>query len=685
MTDQHQQITIPGLARLPLQPYPGLRAFESSEWAIFFGREPMIDEVISRLLSRQIIVVHGASGCGKSSLIRAGVLPALELEAARGDTTWKTASMRPADRPLDNLSIALAKSLGIPPEQETSLVLAMTGETPPREALEATAKTLQVPLQEFLKRAELTKHRAALAQETADPAADAWYQLVAVGGAHDAIGRLLLPDVRFCLLIDQFEELFRFAREGGREEAEQFVELICDHANSPIPGLFLILTMRSDYIGMCAQFDRFAEVVDRCQYLLPRMDNLALLRAICEPAQLYGGRIENPVANRLLSAARREEDSLPILQHTLMRASARARERHAEGDGWTVTAEDLRDVEGKDGAGALSTHAEEVFRRATEGNRELMRIAEWVFRSLADKDSQGRIVRRPCRLGDLVKIANTKPEDMNKLIETFRARDCSFLMPPPDEDLSADTVVDVGHEALLRQWSRLSDETQDPETREPKGWLPREIEDGRQWQFLTTMARAFTRAPGATLPPAITTRYDGWLSSHNQAWAERYARQREDAAREYDEVEKLLQASRRKAQWEQLWGLTRLCSIPGLVTLILFLLWGFAGSAKISDVSIAGAIGTCGALVYRLTIVFLSWHRFPTNVFRNYSAPSQLNVLTQTILPMILGMLLGSFFRIDFTELSFLPLATFYMGIFAAEAVDLIRMASTRKSKPSAN
>src|SRR5690242_7014424 len=100
------------LAPRPPEPYPGLRAFEPGEWAIFFGREPMIDEVITRLLRRHMVVVHGSSGCGKSSLIRAGVLPWLQMEHARGKIAWETAAMRPADRPLRNLARALNDNLG---------------------------------------------------------------------------------------------------------------------------------------------------------------------------------------------------------------------------------------------------------------------------------------------------------------------------------------------------------------------------------------------------------------------------------------------------------------------------------------------------------------------------------------------------------------------------------------------
>ena len=85
---------------LPPRPYPGLRPFEKHEWPIFFGREIMATDVIDRIIQQQLLVVHGDSGCGKSSLIRAGVLPRLEQESARGGVVWRTAVAQPGDAPL---------------------------------------------------------------------------------------------------------------------------------------------------------------------------------------------------------------------------------------------------------------------------------------------------------------------------------------------------------------------------------------------------------------------------------------------------------------------------------------------------------------------------------------------------------------------------------------------------------
>ncbi len=239
-----------------------------------------------------------------------------------------------------------------------------------------------------------------------------------------------------CLLIDQFEELFRYAREHNPEEAQLLIDVLCllaSHEN-PAPHLFVILTMRSDYIGECARFDGFAETVNSCQYLLPRLDDFGILRAIHEPAAMYGGNVDPAVGDRLLLATRREEDGLPILQHTLMRACSharerRTRERNGSREGWTVTLADLQAV--GDERGALSQHADEVLAEFSAGDPIRLKTAESLFRSLTELSltelsAEGRVIRRPCRLADLTAVAGGDRAGIIAAIIAFKAPGRNF-------------------------------------------------------------------------------------------------------------------------------------------------------------------------------------------------------------------------------------------------------------------
>src|SRR2546430_1803099 len=91
-----------------LLPYPGLRPFTQDEWQLFFGREVMVDDAIKRLLRRRLLVVHGDSGSGKSSLIYAGVLPTLHERSQHAAYKWRICSAVPGRRPFANLVDAFA-------------------------------------------------------------------------------------------------------------------------------------------------------------------------------------------------------------------------------------------------------------------------------------------------------------------------------------------------------------------------------------------------------------------------------------------------------------------------------------------------------------------------------------------------------------------------------------------------
>ena len=234
----------------PKSPYPGLRPFEADEWSTFFGREQMIDEVIERLAAHRLVLIHGASGSGKSSLARAGVLPRLAGQHLRVGTPWQTFSMRPSGGPLWNLATAFAQ-------------------------LEGRAEDV-ARVDEIVR--AFSRRDATLASVFA-----------LFKGAE---GR------RLCILVDQFEELFRFEKETSREEAELFVALLLrnnrnDSKDSDISPqgvatgkadapatVHVVVTMRSEFLGECGRFKGLAEAINRTQYLLPAMDRDALMRAI---------------------------------------------------------------------------------------------------------------------------------------------------------------------------------------------------------------------------------------------------------------------------------------------------------------------------------------------------------------------------------------------------------------------
>jgi hypothetical protein len=161
----------------PKNPYPGLRPFEVEEWSIFFGRERMVDDVIERLAAHHLVLIHGSSGSGKSSLVRAGVLPKLARQHLRAGAPWLTCTIRPSNGPLWNLAREFARLVGAAGDvtRISEIMRLFNGREATLSAIAGSLKGLQ--------------------------------------------------GQRLCLLVDQFEELFRFEKESSREEAELFVLL----------------------------------------------------------------------------------------------------------------------------------------------------------------------------------------------------------------------------------------------------------------------------------------------------------------------------------------------------------------------------------------------------------------------------------------------------------------------------
>jgi hypothetical protein len=497
-------------ATLDFPPYPGLRPFASAEWPIFFGRETMTDEIIDLVTKKHLVVVHGDSGSGKSSIVRAGVLVQLQQGHAATDASWRTCAMLPREDPLGNLAHALAGLLADDPTPEQIL-----------------------DVRHILNRGRRAPRTLARRVRR---------------GKSDHI----------CILVDQFEELFTLAKWRSLEETRLFVDLLVGLQQNPTRGLYAILTMRSEFLGHCARFEGLAEAVNRTQYLLPRMERPALLRAIREPAALCGGEVSQELAERLIADAGGGQDQLPLIQHGLMLlwrrkagpseqvAEAPAPYRHDglsesparfeideaplsfrrdDGPIWHLGLGDYRGAGGL--ATLLSDHADEVLAQAAPDARRRS-LVERLFRALTDINAEGQAIRRPQTFAELVAVTGSDKPRLQAIIDSFRAEGISFLTPYGNAPIKPGTLVDISHEALIRRWRKIADPVE--------GWLQRERKDGLIWQSLVLQAESFERNPENVLSPATTDERKSWLDGCTSVWAERYGGG-------WDRVQKLIRAS----------------------------------------------------------------------------------------------------------------------------------------------
>src|SRR5580704_5191001 len=393
-------------------PFPGLRPFEADEDHLFFGREKEIDELLRRLRLCRFLSIIGTSGSGKSSLVRSGLIPSLYGGfMVNTSPSWRIAIMRPGEDPIRHLAAAL----------NSPDVIGTTGE------LEGTNSVLL----------EATLRRG-------------------TRGLVEAVrqARMLGQD-NLLIVVDQFEELFRFRRnaqlENSRNEAAAFVQLLLEATRQEEIPIYVVITMRSDFIGDCMDFVGLPEAVNSGSYLVPRMSRDELRSAITGPVAVGGGNIAQRLVLRLLNDLGDDYDQLPILQHALMRTWDHWEPNHQPGQSM-----DIEDYEAIGGLQqALSLHAEEAYLEAGAGRGH--QLTEKIFKALTDTFSDPRGVRRPTSIEELAAICEASQPEVIQIVEIFRRSGRSFLTPHADVPLDSRSIVDLSHESLMRCWTRLID------------------------------------------------------------------------------------------------------------------------------------------------------------------------------------------------------------------------------------
>ena len=412
-------------------PFPGLRPFEFDENYLFFGREEQVSQLLQRLGNTRFLAVVGASGSGKSSLVRAGLLP--ELHGGTMTSTsiaWEISIMRPGGDPLTKLAQALVESNLFGDVNEENVL--QTRATLSRSGLGLIEAYRQSDIEE---------------------------------------GTNLL------LLVDQFEEIFRFRQSGDKtgQEASHFIQLLLETARQTEFPIFIILTMRSDFLGDCAEFKGLAEAVNEGEYLIPRLNRKQRARAIEGPVKVGGAEISPRLKQQLLNDIGDDPDQLPILQHALMRMW----------DYWLNNAnrEQALDLDHYDGIGrmteALSRHGDEVYEELPDDDHRLLCMK--LFKAITEKQGDGRGVRRPLPFSEIDEITGHQREKILTVIDAYRPIGRTFIMPGQNVKIHDKIIIDISHESLMRVWQRL------------KNWVNDEADSARIYIRLCETAQLHNR------------------------------------------------------------------------------------------------------------------------------------------------------------------------------------------------
>ncbi len=449
-------------------PFPGLRPFKIEESHLFFGREGQSDEVLLKLSKHRFVGVIGPSGSGKSSFIYCGVLPILYGGfLTDASPNWEVVVARPGAGPIDNLAESLLKTSreynwADPEDKKIKRTIVST-------LLRSSSLGLVEAIQQS-RRSE---------------------------------------DINYLILVDQFEELFRFKDStdpGSVDETLAFVNLLMEAINYPDSPIYVGITMRSDFIGDCAQFPELTRKINDSHYLIPQMTRDQKRRAIEGPVAVGGANVSPRLVQQLLNDLGDNPDQLPILQHALMRTWSYWTQYKDYDD----EALDLKHYEAIGTMSeALSQHANEAY---DELDDEQKRICEIIFKAITEKRGENFGIRRPTRLNEIAAIADVSEEDVIGVIEKFREPGRSLLTPSHGTTLGPKSMIDISHESLMRIWVRL------------KNWVDDEAEAVQMYTRLAEAAAQYqVGKAGLWRPPDLQLALN-WQAKHKPTlvWGQRY-------------------------------------------------------------------------------------------------------------------------------------------------------------------
>ena len=409
------------------------------------------------------------------------------------------------------------------------------------------------------------------------------------------------------ILVDQFEEFFtnpeNFYNEAPSQDSQIVVNLILETARIAIKKnipVYVVCTMRSDYIGQCSVFRGLPEYIGFSQFFVPRLKRKDLKQVIEEPAILSGNRISQRLVERLVFDIAEGVDQLPILQHALnqvwhaandarLPASVPARLRHSGGgsDGNDKVGQGKEEMDlihyamvGGMPAGELpdeqiprfqqwfdelpplqqkhfqetglnkviEIHASGLYENAWEyynknhplepiTQQEAKRIIALTFSCLTKIDNS-RAVRNRMSLDEITGIINSPtitPEVVSEVLSIYREEGNSFVRPfktadPATHNITGDTVLDITHESLIRNWIKLNT------------WANKEFEYYSTYlDFKKQLYRWKNsgKKSGFMLPIGPLTYFENWYNNckPNKAWIKRYAAIQEDQAKANSDAE----------------------------------------------------------------------------------------------------------------------------------------------------
>jgi WD40 repeat protein len=410
------------------RPFRGLKAFDVSDARFFAGRDAVVEQLASMVEqvfgsgAPKLVGIVGDSGSGKSSLARAGLIPALLEGRVKRAPAWKYVALKPGMRPLNSLAIAFAG-----PEPKASEVDRL------RDGLDASPTKLAL-----------------------------------LAGAHAG------PTGYLALLVDQFEETFSLC--PNEQERQKFIAALMDTCSVPDCRTLVIVTLRADFYGACGHgnYGDFRTVLNRQHILVGSMSAEELRSAIREPAVRAGYEAENGLIDILIKDTLDQRGALPLLQFTLDELwRARAGRR--------LTLEAYQRMNGL--SGALNQRADELYRALHPQQQAMLKR---LLLRLVQIGEDGRYLRTRVPLPQLLPGVPNSDEANAVRALLNRLTGQEYRLVTMTATISADgdgpPFVEVTHEALIRNWNKFREWVEDPKNREFLAWRKRFLALVSEWR-----------------------------------------------------------------------------------------------------------------------------------------------------------------------------------------------------------
>jgi WD40 repeat protein/serine/threonine protein kinase len=417
-----------------VNPYKGLRPFQQADSTDFYGREMLINRLLARmeeeLPSRNFLAVVGASGSGKSSAVKAGLIPTLRGGSVPGSENWFIVEMTPGMNPLRELESSL---LGVAQRPVNGLGTIL------RSGPNGLAKAVEA----------------------------------------------VLPEGELLLFIDQFEETFTLSSEL---DANRLLAMLANATHDPKGRVRVVITLRADFLDRPLNHPIFGDLLRRrVEFVLPLTPS-ELERAITGPVERLGLEADPALVARMAADVSEEPGALPLMQYALTEVFERR-------SGRILSLSAYEKIGGV--TGALARRADEVYNGLNEPGKAALRQIMLRLLTLGEGKED---TRRRAALSELVSVIPDSGVRQTVLDAFTRARLLTF-----DQDQQTrDPVVEVAHEALIREWRLL------------RTWLDDSRADVRQQRQLAAAATDWAesrRDPSYLLTGGRLAQYEEWTTT----------------------------------------------------------------------------------------------------------------------------------------------------------------------------